>query len=101
MLEQRFHHLRQPRLDAGRSGDDKRTGAPRELRVEQQKRQSAEMVTVEMRDQDEVDILARDIEPLQGRQRRRAAIDQEIDAAAGDMKAGVETAAGTERVAAA
>ena len=75
--------------------------AARELRVEQQKRQSGEMIAVEMRDQDEVDIVARDAEPLQRRQRRGAAIDQEIDALAGDMKAGVGPAAGTERVAAA
>ena len=59
------------------------------------------MIAVEMRDQDEVDVVARDAEPLQRRQRGGAAIDQEIDAFAGDMKAGVVPAAGAERVAAA
>ena len=59
------------------------------------------MIAVEMRDQDEVDIVARDAEPLQRRQRGGAAIDQEIDAFAGDMKTGVRSAAGTERIAAA
>jgi hypothetical protein len=37
------------------------------------------MIAVEMRDQNEIDILARDAEPLQGQQRRGAAVDQEID----------------------
>jgi hypothetical protein len=55
------------------------------------------MVAVKMRDQDEVYVLACDAEPLQGRQRGGAAIDQEIDVAAGDMKTGVVSATGTER----
>src|ERR1700730_7695226 len=101
MFEQRFHHLRQPRLDSRRPGDDKRTGPARELCVEQKERQAAEMIAMEMRDQNKVDIVARDGKPLQRRQRRRAAIDQEIDALSGDMKAGVEPAAGAECVAAA
>ena len=101
MLEQRFHHLRQPHLDPFRPGDDQRPAAARELRVEQQERQSGEMIAVEMRDQDQIDIVARDAEPLQCRQRRGAAIDQEIDVFAADMKAGVVPAAGPERVAAA
>ena len=42
-----------------------------------------------------------DAVPLQRRQRRGAAIDQEIDVIAGDMEAGIGPAAGTERVAAA
>jgi hypothetical protein len=54
-----------------------------------------------MRNQNKVDIVPRDGKPLQRRQRRRAAIDQEIDALAGDMKAGVIPAAGTESIAAA
>ncbi len=101
MLEQRFHHLRQPHLDAFGSGDHQRPAPAGELRVEQQERQAGEMIAVEMRDQDQVDFVARDAEPLQRRQRRGAAIDQEIDARAGDVKAGVGPAAGAERVAAA
>src|ERR1022692_4029679 len=58
------------------------------------------MIAVEMRNQNEIDIGARDTMPLQRRQRRCAAIDQEIDALAGDMKAGVEPAARTQCVAA-
>src|SRR5436305_15066071 len=59
------------------------------------------MIAVEMRDQDEVDIVSDDAEPFQRRQRRGAAIDQEIDVAAGDVKTGVVAATGTQRVAAA
>jgi hypothetical protein len=46
-----------------------------------------------MRDQDQVDLVARDAEPLQGHQRRRAAIDQHVDPLAGQVEAGVEPAA--------
>ncbi len=69
----------QPRLYPFRPGDHQRPGAARELRVEQQKRQAGEMIAVKMRDQNEVDIVARDTLLLQRRQRRGAAIDQEID----------------------
>src|SRR5665647_3900765 len=54
-----------------------------------------------MRDQDEIDVVADDTQPLQGRQRGGAAIDQEIDALASDVKAGVVPSARTERVTAA
>ena len=101
MLEQGFHHLRQPRLDSFGSRDNQRTRPTRELRIEQQKRQTRKVIAVEMRDQDEVDRIGRDGEPLQRRQRGCAAIDQEIDVLAGDMEAGVEPATGAERIAAA
>ncbi|MGY3295093.1 hypothetical protein ACVW0I_000854 [Bradyrhizobium sp. LM6.11] len=71
------------------------------MRVEQDKRQPGKMVAVEMRDQDEIDIVAVDLESLQRRQSRRAAIDQEVDLAPRDVEAGVEPAAGSEGVAAA
>jgi hypothetical protein len=93
--------LAEPRLDSLRSGDHQRPGPAGKLRVEQEKRQAAEMIAVKMCDQDEVDIVARNTQPLQRRQRRRAAIDQEIDAVAGDVKTGVGPAAGAEGVAAA
>src|SRR5687768_16687027 len=101
MLEHCFHQWRQPGLDSVRTGDDERTGAAGELRIEQEERQSAKMVAVEMRDQYQVDAVADDTEPLQRQQRRGAAIDQEIDAGAGDMETGVGAATGAERVAAA
>jgi hypothetical protein len=59
------------------------------------------MIAVEVRDQNEIDVVAGNPQPLQRRQGRCAAIDQEIDAIARDVKAGVAPAAGTERVAAA
>ena len=59
MLEQRFHQILQPHLNSQRPGDDERPGPPRELRVEQEERQSAKMVAVEVRDQDEIDGVAR------------------------------------------
>jgi hypothetical protein len=59
------------------------------------------MVTVKMRDQDEVDAIAGDPKLLQRRQRRGPAVDQEIHMLAGDMEAGVVAPARAERVAAA
>ncbi len=78
-----------------------RPRAARELGVEQEERQAGEMIAVEMRDQDDVDVLARNAEALQRDQRRRAAVDQEIGALARDVKAGVEAPAGAQRIAAA
>ncbi|GCC48661.1 hypothetical protein chiPu_0032789, partial [Chiloscyllium punctatum] len=101
MLEHHLHHFGQFRLDALRPRDHQRPGAAGELRIEQEERQSGKMVAVEMRDQDQVDRVAVDLEPLQRRQRGGAAIDQEIDALAADVEAGVEAAAGAERIAAA
>ena len=59
------------------------------------------MIAMEMRDQDQVDVIAGDAEPLQRRQRRGAAIDQEIDVSARDMETGVGSAARAKRIAAA
>ena len=50
----------QPALDALRTSDDQRPAAPRELRVEQEERQAAEMIAMKVSDQDEVDTFARD-----------------------------------------
>ena len=59
------------------------------------------MIAVKMCDQDQVDLVADDSKPLQGRQRRGAAINQEIDVVAGDVKAGIAATAGAKCVAAA
>jgi hypothetical protein len=101
MLEQRFHHLGEPRFDTFRACNYQRTGPPRELRIEQKEWQAGEMIAVERRDQDQLDIVANDAKPLQGRQRGGAAIDQEIGGIARDAKAGILPAAGAERIAAA
>ncbi|MGY3272706.1 hypothetical protein ACVJ5M_000303 [Bradyrhizobium sp. S3.7.6] len=71
------------------------------MRIEQDKRQPGKMVAVEMRDENEVDLVAVDLESLQRRQGRRAAIDQEVGRAPRDVEAGVEPAARAEGVAAA
>jgi hypothetical protein len=101
MLEQRFHHLREPRLDAGRACNDEGLGPARELGIEQEEGQAGEMIAVEMRNQDQLDVVALDLEPLHCRQRRGAAVDQQIGALSGEMKAGVVAAARAERVTAA
>ena len=54
-----------------------------------------------MRDQDDVDRLAGDAKMLQRDERRRAAVDQEVGGFARDVKAGVETPARSQRIAAA
>jgi hypothetical protein len=56
MFEHRFHHLRQPHLDSFGAGDHQRSRPAGELRVEQEKRQTAEMIAVKMRNQDEIDV---------------------------------------------
>ncbi len=60
ILEQGFHHLRQPRFDSLRAGDYQRAGAAGELGVEQQERQAGEMIAMKMRDQNQVDVVADD-----------------------------------------
>src|SRR5262249_41296266 len=89
------------RLDALRPRDDQRPGAAGELCVKQQERQTGEMIAVEMRDQGEIDWLSRNAEGFQRRQRCGAAIDQEIDRGARDVKASGVAAAGADRTAAA
>ena len=69
MLEQRFHQIGELGLDTLWPGNDERPGAPRELRIQQQERQAAKMVAVEMRDQDQIDIVARNAKAFQRRQR--------------------------------
>jgi hypothetical protein len=92
VLEQRLHHLFEARLDALRTSDRQRPRPPRELRVEQEEGQAGEMIAVEMGDEDEIDLVAIDLQPLQRRQGLRAAIDQEIRRAPRDVEAGVEPA---------
>ena len=61
----------EPRARAGRTGDGERALAPRqELRVEQQERQRAEMVAVQMREDDAVDVAVVEPVRLERHQRR-------------------------------
>jgi hypothetical protein len=101
VLEQRLHHLRQSQFDPLRAGDDQRSRSLGELRIEQEERQPCKVVALEMRDQDQVDIVAIDLEPVQGRQRGGPAIDQEIDLLPGDVEAGIRPATRAECIAAA
>jgi hypothetical protein len=59
------------------------------------------MVLVEVGDKDGADVVAVDREPVHRHERCRTAIDQDIDVASDQMKTGVESSAGTERIAAA
>ena len=85
----------------GRPGKHQRPRALGEVGVEHEIRNAAEMIAMEMGDQDGVDRVARDAEALEPNERGRAAIDQEIRALADHMEAGVELPARAERVAAA
>ena len=86
--------------EAGRPGDGERTFAPRhELRVEQQERQRAEMVAVQVRQDDAVDLAVVEPARLERHHRGRAAIDQQGRLRGLEPEAGVEAAAGTEGVA--
>jgi hypothetical protein len=71
------------------------------LRLEQQKRQAAEMIAVEMAEEHPVDGRGLDAEAAHGDERGGAAVDQEALAAGGHEEAGLQTAAAAERVAAA
>jgi hypothetical protein len=53
---------------------------------------------MEMGEQDEIDPIALDAEPVHGDQRGSAAIDQEISLRADNVKAGIETPPGPEGV---
>ena len=92
----------EPRLQAGRTGDLERLRAARhELGLQQQERQSSEMIAMQMRHQHRRDPVGVD-SPLADRHHRRgAAIDQEVDALARDVEAGVQPSARADRVAAA
>ena len=98
--EEHLERRLDPRPRAGRAGDDQRTLAPRhELRVEQQERQRAEMVAVQMRQDDAVDIAVIEPARLQRHRRGRAAIDQQRRLRGFQPEAGVEAAAGAEGIA--
>ena len=66
---------------AGRPGDGERALAPRQiLRVEQEERHAAEMIAVQMAQDDRVDRVRIDVAHAQRHMRRGAAIDQERSA---------------------
>jgi hypothetical protein len=97
--KQDLHRRHHPLASARRPGDDERALAPAELAVEDEEGHAAEVVTVEVREEDAVDRGGIDAGALQGDERRGAAVDQ--DAAAGTVEAetGLEAPAAAEGVA--
>src|SRR5262249_17229884 len=67
---------------------------------ENEKRQPADMVGMKMRDQDRVDVVAVDREPVHANERSSAAIDQRVDVSPDKVKTSIEPSARAERVAA-
>ena len=100
LREEHFQRGIEPRARAGRPRDQQRPFAAREkLRVEQQERQAAEMIAVQMRQHDAVDPVRIEPARLQRRQSRGAAIDQQRALGRFQPEAGVEAAARAEGVA--
>ncbi len=67
--------------------------------VHHQEDYTAEMIAVQMAEQDAVDRIGIDALGLEGRERGGAAIEQQVTPQRLDAEAGIEAAAGTERVA--
>src|SRR5215204_2289408 len=67
-----------------------------DLRLQQQKRNTSEMVAMKMGHEDGVDRVAIDLQSSQSHERGGAAIDEKIGCFANDMKASVEATAGSE-----
>src|SRR5713101_7473003 len=83
-----------------RSRDEERTRtAAQEMAVHHQENDTAEMVAMQMAEQDALDSIGIDTSCLKGRERGGAAIEQQITSQCLDAEAGIEAAAGTERVA--
>jgi hypothetical protein len=66
------------RLQAGWSRHDERARAPRELAVEDQERDAAEVIAVQMREDHRVDCRRIDTEAAHRDQRRRAAVHEDL-----------------------
>ena len=88
----------QPSGEAGGTANGERPIPMREVLLEDEQRDPAEVVTVEMRHRDRVDV-ARIHHPAEGRQRRGAAVEQQRDARRSDVDARVGAAAVGEGVA--
>src|SRR5262245_3190707 len=83
-----------PTGQAGRSRDRQRPGSlGDELRVEDEKRHTSEMIKMKMRQQDEINCVAVDTQSFHCDERRRAAIDQKMSCGTMNMKTGVESTA--------
>ena len=97
-----IHDLTVARLQARRPDNSEVVLAFEDIiRIEDEERQSADMIGVKVRDEDGVDVVWIDRELVHGDKRRRAAIDQGVDLLADQMKARIGSSARAEGVAAA
>src|SRR5579863_3774326 len=69
-------------------------------RIQQEKRQAAEMIAMKMADHDAVDAVGIDALMFQRDEAGRAAIDEKAAARSGDEETGIESTATAERIAA-
>src|SRR5262249_162832 len=97
---ERLHGRMEPVLEARRPRDAERLRPPAELAIENKERQAAEMIAMQMADDDQIDRVRIDAIALHADERGGAAIDQELRLARIDMKAGLQPAPGTEGIAA-
>src|SRR2546425_9338408 len=99
--EEDFHRLDEALAKARRADERERRRPPAvELRVQNEEGEAAEMIAVEMRDEDGADAVGIDAEPPHRDHARGAALDQERAGGRLDEKAGVEPSAAAEGVAA-
>lgn len=100
--EEHLHRVADARLDARRAGDDERPCAPRdELGVQDEEGQAAEVIAVEVADEDGLDVVRIDVEAAHRDERRRAAVEQDGAGCGSDEDARLEPPAAAEGVAAA
>jgi hypothetical protein len=97
--KEHLHRLAHAGLDAGRSHHDERARAPRELAVEDQERDAAEVIAVQVGEDHRVDRRGIDAEAAHRNQGRRAAVDEGLGRARLEMDARLEAPAAAERVA--
>src|SRR5262245_42183202 len=97
--EQHLHRCRQPLPSARRAGDGEERLAPRELAVEDEEGEPAEVVAVQMREEDAADGDGIDAGRLERDERCRAAVDEDAAVLRPlEAEAGLEEAAGAEGV---
>ena len=98
--KEHFQRRIEPRPRPRRTGDQQRLfPAGEKLRVEQEERQPAEMIAVQMREDDRVDAVGIDALPFQRRHGRGAAVDQQRALGGLQEEAGIEPATRAEGVA--
>ena len=98
--EERLHGRVQPLARARWPKHGQRPGATRELAVEDEKRQPTKMVAMQVAEDDGIDAVRVDAARMKRDVRGRAAIDEEFLSGGLKMKAGIESPAGAERIAA-